>query len=70
MIGPLRTHVRNHPASQKCDQPVRAEDIAQALDVTRRTIYRDIASLQAMRIPIDGAAVLAISCARVSICRR
>ncbi len=37
-------------------KPVRAEDIAQALEVTRRTIYRDIASLQAMRIPIDGAA--------------
>ncbi len=37
-------------------QPLRAEDIAQTLEVTKRTVYRDIASLQAMRVPIEGAA--------------
>jgi predicted DNA-binding transcriptional regulator YafY len=36
--------------------PKTAEWIAQELEVTKRTIYRDIASLQAMRIPIEGEA--------------
>ena len=33
-----------------------AEDLASELEVTRRTIYRDIVALQAMRVPIDGEA--------------
>ena len=37
-------------------RPRTAAQIAQELEVTPRTIYRDIASLQAMRVPIDGAA--------------
>ncbi len=32
----------------------RAEDIAQILEVSPRTIYRDIADLQAQNVPIDG----------------
>lgn len=36
--------------------PLRAEDIAAALEVSVRTIYRDIAALQAMRTPIEGEA--------------
>lgn len=36
--------------------PMTADQMAQALEVTARTIYRDIASLQAMRVPIEGAA--------------
>ncbi|MGB7316764.1 MAG: YafY family protein [Planktotalea sp.] len=36
--------------------PVTAQAIAQELAVTPRTIYRDIASLQASRVPIEGAA--------------
>lgn len=36
--------------------PLRAQDIADQLEVTKRTIYRDIASLQAMRVPIEGEA--------------
>ncbi len=36
--------------------PCTAQQIADALEVTKRTIYRDIASLQAMRVPIEGAA--------------
>ena len=39
-------------------QPVTAQHIADTLEVTPRTIYRDVASLQAMRVPIDGAAGL------------
>lgn len=35
--------------------PVLAADLAEALEVSRRTIYRDIALLQAMRTPIEGA---------------
>jgi predicted DNA-binding transcriptional regulator YafY len=37
---------------------VRAEDLAAALEVTPRTIYRDIAALQAQGLPIEGAAGL------------
>lgn len=37
-------------------EPCTAQAIADALEVTKRTIYRDIASLQAMRVPIEGAA--------------
>jgi predicted DNA-binding transcriptional regulator YafY len=36
--------------------PVTAAAIADELEVTDRTIYRDIATLQARRIPIEGAA--------------
>ncbi|MDI6837304.1 MAG: YafY family protein [Rhizobiaceae bacterium] len=33
---------------------VTARTIAEALEVTERSIYRDIAALQAMRVPIEG----------------
>lgn len=36
--------------------PVTAEAIAETLEVTKRTIYRDIASLQAVAVPIQGEA--------------
>jgi predicted DNA-binding transcriptional regulator YafY len=35
-------------------RPVTAATIAARLEVTQRSIYRDIAALQAMRVPIDG----------------
>jgi predicted DNA-binding transcriptional regulator YafY len=38
------------------DQPRTAQSIAENLDVTKRTVYRDIASLQALRVPIEGEA--------------
>jgi len=37
-------------------KPMTAAAIAERLEVTVRTIYRDIASLQASRVPIEGAA--------------
>jgi predicted DNA-binding transcriptional regulator YafY len=37
-------------------QPVTAAAIADELKVTVRTVYRDVATLQARRIPIEGAA--------------
>jgi predicted DNA-binding transcriptional regulator YafY len=37
-------------------KPLTAETIAERLEVNKRTIYRDIAALQAMRIPIEGEA--------------
>ncbi len=37
-------------------EPVRAEELAEALEVSVRTVYRDIAALQGMRTPIEGAA--------------
>ncbi len=36
--------------------PVTADQIAERLEVTSRTIYRDIVTLQASRVPIEGAA--------------
>ena len=36
--------------------PVTAETLAQHLEVTVRTVYRDVATLQARRVPIEGAA--------------
>lgn len=38
--------------------PVTAAAIAAELEVTPRTVYRDIAALQASRVPIEGAAGL------------
>lgn len=35
-------------------KPVTAADMAGTLEVTPRSIYRDIAALQAMRVPIEG----------------
>lgn len=35
-------------------RPVTAAQIAETLEVTVRSIYRDIAALQAMRVPIEG----------------
>ncbi len=37
-------------------QPMTAATIAERLEVTVRTVYRDIATLQARRVPIEGAA--------------
>ena len=37
-------------------QPVTAARLATTLEVSARTVYRDIAALQAMRTPIEGAA--------------
>src|ERR1700758_3103054 len=36
-------------------RPLTAATIAEKLEVTARTIYRDIAALQASRVPIEGA---------------
>lgn len=36
--------------------PMTAQAIADSLEVAKRTIYRDIAALQAMRLPIEGEA--------------
>ncbi|WP_342360355.1 YafY family protein [Terrarubrum flagellatum] len=35
-------------------RPTTAAEIAESLEVTPRSIYRDIAALQAMRVPIEG----------------
>ena len=37
-------------------QPVTAARLAATLEVSARTVYRDIAALQAMRTPVEGAA--------------
>ena len=39
-------------------KPITAAAIAEELEVTVRTVYRDVATLQARRVPIEGAAGL------------
>ena len=41
---------------RNADRPCTAQEIAKDLEVTKRTVYRDIASLQALRVPIEGEA--------------
>lgn len=41
---------------RRASTPVSAHAIADTLEVSKRTIYRDIIALQAMRVPIDGEA--------------
>jgi predicted DNA-binding transcriptional regulator YafY len=43
-------------ALRSAKRPLTAATLAERLEVTRRTIYRDIATLQARRIPIEGEA--------------
>ena len=38
------------------DTPCTAQQIAEDLEVTKRAVYPDIASLQALRVPIEGEA--------------
>jgi predicted DNA-binding transcriptional regulator YafY len=40
---------------RNANKPLRAVDLAEQLEVNLRTIYRDIASLKARRVPVDGA---------------
>jgi predicted DNA-binding transcriptional regulator YafY len=42
-------------ALRQAPRPVTAASLAERLEVTVRTIYRDIAALQASRVPIEGA---------------
>jgi HTH domain len=41
---------------RSADQPLTADAIAGTLEVTKRTVYRDISALAAMRVPIEGEA--------------
>ncbi|HEY4250037.1 MAG TPA: YafY family protein [Roseomonas sp.] len=43
-------------ALRSASGPMTAASLAERLEVTTRTIYRDIATLQARRVPIEGAA--------------
>ncbi len=41
---------------RQASQPVTAAELAETLEVNLRTVYRDMAALQAMRVPVEGAA--------------
>jgi predicted DNA-binding transcriptional regulator YafY len=51
-------------------RPDTAASLADELEVTVRTVYRDIATLQARRIPIEGAPGIGYVLRRASNCRR
>ncbi len=40
---------------RSASRPLTAAGIAETLEVTTRTVYRDVAALQARRVPIEGA---------------
>ncbi|MEP4194425.1 MAG: YafY family protein [Aliishimia sp.] len=41
---------------RNAESPLTAQQIAEELEVTKRTVYRDIAVLQGMRVPVEGEA--------------
>ena len=41
---------------RQAERPLTAQALARTLEVAKRTVYRDIAALAAMRVPIEGAA--------------
>lgn len=41
---------------RSAERPVTSHELAKTLEVAQRTVYRDIAALQAMRVPIEGEA--------------
>ena len=41
---------------RRAPKAITAGQLAEALEVAPRTIYRDVAALMAMRVPIEGAA--------------
>lgn len=41
---------------RRAKRPMTAEALADELEVNVRTVYRDMAALQAMRVPVEGAA--------------
>src|SRR5438309_8623179 len=43
---------------RRSSRPVTAAALAEELEVSKRTVYRDVADLTGQRVPIDGAAGL------------
>ena len=50
-------------------RPVTATAIADELEVTVRTVYRDVATLQARRIPIEAPPASGMCCGAGTSCR-
>ncbi|WP_215844905.1 helix-turn-helix transcriptional regulator [Candidatus Pantoea bituminis] len=48
--------------------PVTAARLAEELEVSKRTIYRDIADLAGQRVPVEGRPVLVTNSAHITIC--
>ena len=53
--APRRSPVRDHPADAPAEAGAR-RDLAEKLEVSERTIYRDVRDLMASRVPIEGEA--------------
>ncbi len=51
-------------------QPVSAGQISQELEVTKRTIYRDMVALESINVPVRGEAGLDMCSRAAWICRR
>jgi predicted DNA-binding transcriptional regulator YafY len=48
---------------------MRARDLAEKLEVSERTIYRDVRDLMASRVPIEGEAGVGYALRQASTCR-
>ena len=53
---PIRPDFEIIQLLRRAAKPVTAQALADTLEVVPRTVYRDIAALQAMRVPIEGEA--------------
>ena len=53
---PIRPDFEIIQLLRRAAKPVTAQALAETLEVVPRTVYRDIAALQAMRVPIEGEA--------------
>jgi predicted DNA-binding transcriptional regulator YafY len=55
---------------RRSSRPVTAEAMAAELEVSKRTVYRDVADLIGQRVPIEGEAGLGYVLDPGSTCRR
>jgi predicted DNA-binding transcriptional regulator YafY len=55
---------------RRSTRPVTAAALGQELEVSKRTVYRDVADLIGQRVPIDGEAASATSSLPTTTCRR
>ena len=54
---------------RRTTQPVTAAALAEELEVSKRTVYRDVADLIGQRVPIEGRQAWVTCSRRITTCR-